>query len=196
MSAPPSRAVAVALVLFLAACSGDGSGGSGTGASPSEDRAEAAAPREYMEGLCAAIVTYQEDLEAENASFQEQFSGGTPSPAETKDALVAFLTQAADRTRQLKSDVEALGTPDVADGERIKGAFVSAFQQVVALFAGAKEDVENLSTSDPAALAEGFASAATKLQEAGAGIGASFDDLSSDELTTAATDAPSCQGVI
>ena len=192
----PSAPALVVLALFLAACSSDGSGGSSGGTPSGSTQAEGVAPGEYIEGLCAAIVSYQEDLDSENASFQEQFSGGTPSPAETKQALVAFLTEAADRTRKLKADVEALGTPEVDNGEQIKAAFVSAFQQVVALFAGAKEDIENLSADDPAALAEGFTSAASKLQEAGAGIGASLDNLSSDELGTAATDAPSCKGVI
>ena len=85
----------VVLALALAACDGD-SGGSVAGTPSGATQAEGAAPGEYMEGLCAAIVSYQEDLETENASFQEQFSGGTSSPAETKEAPVAFLTEAAD----------------------------------------------------------------------------------------------------
>lgn len=187
---------AVFALVLLAACSSDGSGGTDGVGTSAEAPAEGAAPDAYMEGLCAAIVSYQGDLEAESTSLQDQFSGGTPTPEETKDILVTFLGNAADRTQQLMDDVEALGTPDVENGEEVKAAFVGAFQQVLDLFDSAKSDVEALSTDDPAALAEGFTSAATKLQEAGAGIGASFDDLSSSELDTAAQDAASCAGVI
>lgn len=187
------RVSAIVLVLvLLAACSSDGSGGTDGAEAP----AEAAAPDAYMEGLCAAIVSYQGDLEAESTSLQDEFSGGTPTPEETKDVLVSFLGTMSDRTQQLIDDVEALGTPDVENGEQVKTAFVGAFQQVVDLFDSAKSDVEKLSTDDPAALAEGFATAATKLQEAGAGIGASFNDLSSEELDAAAQEAASCAGVI
>ncbi len=189
------RAIVLALVL-LAACSSDGSGGADGGGTSAEAPAEAAAPDAYMEGLCAAIVSYQGDLEAESTSLQDEFSGGTPTPEETKDVLVSFLGTMSDRTQQLIDDVEALGTPDVENGEQVKTAFVGAFQQVVDLFDSAKSDVEKLSTDDPAALAEGFATAATKLQEAGAGIGASFNDLSSEELDAAAQEAASCAGVI
>lgn len=188
-------AIVLALVL-LAACSSDGSGGADGGVTSAEAPAEAAAPDAYMEGLCAAIVSYQGDLEAESTSLQDEFSGGTPTPEETKDVLVSFLGTMSDRTQQLIDDVEALGTPDVENGEQVKTAFVGAFQQVVDLFDSAKSDVEKLSTDDPAALAEGFATAATKLQEAGADIGASFNDLSSEELDAAAQEAASCAGVI
>ena len=188
-------AIVLALVL-LAACSSDDSGGADGGGTSAEAPAEAAAPGAYMEGLCAAIVSYQGDLEAESTSLQDEFSGGTPTPEETKDVLVSFLGTMSDRTQQLIDDVEALGTPDVENGEQVKTAFVGAFQQVVDLFDSAKSDVEKLSTDDPAALAEGFATAATKLQEAGADIGASFNDLSSEELDTAAQEAASCAGVI
>lgn len=188
-------AIVLALVL-LAACSSDGSGGGDGGGTSAEAPAEAAAPDAYMEGLCAAIVSYQGDLEAESTSLQDEFSGGTPTPEETKDVLVSFLGTMSDRTQQLIDDVEALGTPDVENGEQVKTAFVGAFQRVVDLFDSAKSDVEKLSTDDPAALAEGFATAATKLQEAGADIGASFNDLSSEELDAAAQEAASCAGVI
>lgn len=64
------------------------------------------------------------------------------------------------------------------------------------LFRDARSEIEGLSTEDPAALAEGFATAGTKLQEAAAGISSSFQDLSSPDLKEAGADAPSCAGVI
>lgn len=180
---------------LLVACSND-SGGDGNGQASAEASDEAAAPATYADGLCSAIASYQTDLQAENSAFQEQLSGGTPGPAETKDALTSFLGTAADRTEQLIDDVEALGTPDVDNGAEVRSAFVNGFQKVVDLFNAAKADVEKLSIDDPEALAAGFTEAGTKLQEAGTEIGASFDDLSSPELDAAAAEAASCSGLI
>ncbi len=191
------RALALAIPLtLLAACSSDDPVASG-GDTSVDTPAEATAPAEYMEGLCAAIVSYQSDLEAENASFQEQFEGGaTPAPEDTKDALAAFLGIAGTRTEQLVDDVNALGAPDVENGDGVRTALTSAFEKVVELFNDAKTEIEGLSADDPAALVEGFTAAATNLQEAATGISTSFDDLSSPELDEASADAPSCEGVV
>ena len=177
----------------LAACSDDPV----TGADASvEAPAEATAPADYMEGLCAAIVSFQTDLESESALLEDSFSGDTPTPEESKTVLGTFLGTLADRTEQLLDEVDALGTPDVGNGEDVKTALTTAFEQVVVLFRDARSEIEGLSTEDPAALAEGFATAGTKLQEAATGITAPFDDLSSPELDEAGADAPSCAGVI
>lgn len=194
------RSVVTALVLtlslsMLAACGSDDPEAGG-GDTTAEAPAEATAPADYMEGLCAAIVSFQTDLESESASLEDSFSGDTPTPEESKTVLGTFLGTLADRTEQLLDEVDALGTPDVGNGEDVKTALTTAFEQVVVLFRDARSEIEGLSTEDPAALAEGFATAGTKLQEAATGITAPFDDLSSPELDEAGADAPSCAGVI
>ena len=194
------RSVVTALVLtlslsMLAACGSDDPEAGG-GDTTAEAPAEATAPADYMEGLCAAIVSFQTDLESESASLEDSFSGDTPTAEESKTVLGTFLGTLADRTEQLLDEVDALGTPDVGNGEDVKTALTTAFEQVVVLFRDARSEIEGLSTEDPAALAEGFATAGTKLQEAATGITAPFDDLSSPELDEAGADAPSCAGVI
>ncbi|HWC69888.1 MAG TPA: hypothetical protein VG993_01870 [Actinomycetota bacterium] len=183
--------VVVVLLMVLAACGGD----SGDGGNDTEAPA-AAAPADYVAGLCTAITDYEADLEAQNSSFQEQFSSGTPSPGEAKDAIVAFLDEIRQRTRQLIDDVEALGTPDVDNGGEVRSALVGTFQQVVDLFDQAKADIEALPTDDPAAMAAGFAEIGTKLQQAGTEIQSSLDGFESPELDEAAAEATACDGVI
>ena len=180
---------------LLAACGSDDPAASG-GDTSVDAPAGATAPAEYMEGLCAAIVSFQSDLVTENASFEEQLSGGSPSPEETKTALGSFLGTAASRTEQLVDEVNALGTPDVDNGDEVRSTLVTAFEQVIALFNSAKSDIEALSVDDPAALVAGLEAVGTKLQEAGTGISSSFNDLSSPELDEASADAPSCEGVV
>ena len=108
----------------------------------------------------------------------------------------SFLGTAASRTEQLVDEVNALGTPDVDNGDEVRSTLMTAFEQVIALFNSAKSDIEALSVDDPAALVAGLEAVGTKLQEAGTGISSSFNDLSSPELDEASADAPSCEGVV
>jgi len=184
-------------MLVLAACGGSDDTVDGATETPADSPAAATAPAEYIDGLCTAITSYQNDLETQGASFQEDLSaGGTPSPEETKVALSSFLGTAAERTEQLIDEVDALGAPDVDNGDEVRTTFTTAFEKVVELFNSARADVDGLPVGDPAALAEGFTEAATKLQEAGTEIGASFADLSSPELDDAAAEAESCAGIV
>ena len=184
----------------LAACGGDPNGDSGGGSADQGGDGDISsgttAPADFMRGLCTAISSYQADLETQNAAFQDEFSSGTPTPAETKDALIGFLDDIKARTQQLIDEVEELGTPEIENGESVRSAMVGAFQNVVDLFVEAKADIEGLSTDDPAGLVQGFTQVGTKLQEAGADIQNSLADFESPELSEAAADADACAGVV
>jgi hypothetical protein len=179
---------------LLAACS-NGDPAPPEQGTPAEAPTEATAPADYVAGLCAAVVSFQTDLEAENASLQESISGDEPDPADLKAALESFLAALSDRSQRLVDEVDALGTPDVDNGEDVRSALTSAIEQVVTLFDEARSDIAALATDDLAALEEGFIAAGAKLQEAAVGISGSLDGLSSPELKEAAADAPSCDEV-
>jgi hypothetical protein len=191
------RALALLLALtLLAACSSDDGGGgepTDTGGGTTD---EVTAPANYAEGLCTAVSDFQSDLQQQNAAFQDAFGGGTPSPEEAKDTLAAFVSDLSTRTQELIDEVEALGTPDVENGDEVRAALTSAFERVVEAFDQAEADIDALSTDDPAALAQGFTEVGTQLQAAGTDISTSFDDLQSPELDEAAADVEACSGVI
>jgi predicted small secreted protein len=192
------RALALLLALtLLAACSSDDGGGgdpTDTGGGGTTD--EVTAPADYAEGLCTAIGEFQSDLQQQSTAFQDAFGGGTPSPEEAKDTLAAFVGDLSIRTQQLIDEVEALGTPDVENGDEVRATLTSAFERVVEAFDQAEADIEALSTDDRAALAEGFTEVGTQLQAAGTDISASFEDLQSPELDEAAADVEACSGII
>ena len=195
-----ARTLALVLAIsLLVACSSDegddGSGGDG-GATESQAADTVTAPAEYAEGLCTAIADFQTDLDRQSAELQDALSGGTPSPEEAKDTLGTFVSELSDRTHELIGDVEALGTPDVENGEEVRSTLTGAFETVVAAFDEAEADIDALSTDDPAALAQGFTEVATKLQEAGTEISTSFGDIQSPELDEAAADVEACTGII
>jgi hypothetical protein len=193
-----TSAMALLLALsLLAACSSgdDGGGGSGGGNDGSGDTVTA--PADYAEGLCTAIADFQTDLDRQSAELQDALVGqGTPSPADMKDTLVTFVSGLSDRTHELIDEVEALGTPDVENGEEVRSNLTGAFETVVAAFDEAEADIEALPTDDPAALVQGFTDVGTKLQEAGTEISTSFGDIQSPELDEAAADVEACSGVI
>lgn len=192
-----TSAMALLLALsLLAACSSgdDGGGGSGGGNGGSGDTVTA--PADYAEGLCTAIADFQTDLDRQSAELQDALGQGTPSPADMKDTLVTFVSGLSDRTHELIDDVEALGTPDVENGEEVRSTLTGAFETVVAAFDEAEADIDAISTDDPAALVQGFTDVGTKLQEAGTEISTSFGDIQSPELDEAAADVEACSGVI
>lgn len=192
-----TSAMALLLALsLLAACSSgdDGGGGSGGGNGGSGDTVTA--PADYAEGLCTAIADFQTDLDRQSAELQDALGQGTPSPADMKDTLVTFVSGLSDRTHELIDEVEALGTPDVENGEEVRSTLTGAFETVVAAFDEAEADIEALPTDDPAALVQGFTDVGTKLQEAGTEISTSFGDIQSPELDEAAADVEACSGVI
>lgn len=190
-----TRVAAVALLVFsLAACGSDEDGG--TQSTSTESAAAAVPVEEYLDGLCTAIVDYQDELTSLNADLETQLSGDVPTPDAVKDLLVAFLGDAVVATQGLAEQVRALGEPDVDGGDEIAVTFVGAFEQVEDLFAMSQDDVEGLSTDDPAALAEGLQEVATNLEAGGEQIATVFDTLPEDDVDVSPEDIPSCQGLV
>jgi len=191
------RALALLLALTLvAACGGDDDGGGAGDGDDGGTSDQVTVPADYAEGLCTAIGDFQEDLQQQSTEFQNAFGSGTPSPEQAKDTLATFVGDLSTRTQQLIDEVDALGTPDVDNGEEVRETLTSAFERVVEAFDQAEADIDALSTDDPAALAEGFTEVGTQLQAAGTDISSSFDDLQSPELDEAAADVEACSGII
>lgn len=191
-----AMALLLALSLLAACSSGDDGGGGGSGGGNDGSGDTVTAPADYAEGLCTAIADFQTDLDRQSAELQDALGKGTPSPADMKDTLVTFVSGLSDRTHELIDDVEALGTPDVENGEEVRSTLTGAFETVVAAFDEAEADIEALSTDDPTALVQGFTDVGTKLQEAGTEISTSIGDIQSPELVEAAADVEACSGVI
>ena len=189
-------ALLLALSLLAACSSGDDGGGGGSGGGDGGSADAATAPADYAEGLCTAINDFQTDLDRQSAELQDALSQGTPSPADMKDTLVTFVSELSDRTHERIDDVEALGTPDVENGEEVRSTLTGAFETVAAAFDEAEADIDAISTDDPAALVQGFTDVGTKLQEAVTEISTSFGDIQSPELVEAAADVEACSGVI
>lgn len=173
-------------VLAAAACGGGGDG------EPATETVSAAA---WMGGLCTGLSTWQTEL-TENAP---DLSSGTDI-ASAKDTLVAYLDSAVAATRTLVDGIQAAGVPDVENGEAIATEMQSAIASVNDELSAARDKIEGLSTDDPAAFTADLAEIGTTLNEAGATVGAAFDQLAEKypaaELDAAANEASACQSAL
>lgn len=148
-----------------------------------------------MGGFCTALNTWQTELTQGAPDV-----GAATDVEATKQSLVSFLEGAVAATQTLVADIEAAGVPDVENGEAIATEMRSAIASVGDDFSAARDDVDGLSTADPAAFAAGLSEIGTTLTEAGTAAGTAFDQLAAKYpaagLDAAATEAASCQNVL
>jgi hypothetical protein len=183
--------VLAAVGLLAAAACGGGGGDEGAG----DGASETVAAETWMGDFCAALDSWQTEL-TEGAPDLASVT----DVAAAKDSVVSFLDGAAASTQTLVDEIEAAGVPDVADGEAIATEMRDAIASVGNDFSTARDDVEGLSTDDPAAFAADLSEIGTTLTEAGSAAGATFDRLAEQypaaDLDAAAQDAAACESVL
>jgi hypothetical protein len=174
-------------VLVAGACSGT-DGGAGDGAEP-----DTVSATEYATGVCGAIGGWVDDIQGLNADLQASLD---PNDIDAlKDVMVDFLDDVVTATDSAISEVEAVGVPDVEDGEAASETVLTALRDSKAIFEDARDRVEELSTADPAAFGEELQTLGTDLQTSMSGIGSELDQFASPELDEAANDVPACDEV-
>jgi hypothetical protein len=175
-------------MLVLGACSGDDGGGT-----DGEVDTDTVSATEYATGVCGAIAGWVDDIQGLNQDLQTNLD---PSSIEAlKDAMVGFLEDVTTATDSVIDEVEAVGIPDVEDGEAAADAVLSALRDSLAVFEDARDRVQGLSTDDPAAFAEELQTLGTDIGTSMSGIGGELDQFASPELDEVAKDIPECQEV-
>lgn len=188
-----SLALLTVLMTFLVtACSksSDGGGDGGTSAAPTTTDAAT-----YVDGVCTALGDWKTGLDDDNQQLQSALGSGTPTPEDTKTALVTFLTATVDGTKTMVADIKALGVPDIDNGDQVASALSGAMDDVQTLFEGALDKVEGLSTDDPQAMAGALTQLGTDITQGSNDIGDALGDLDTPDLETAAKDSESCQAL-
>jgi hypothetical protein len=173
-------------VLVTGACSG--SDGAGNGAEP-----DTVSATEYATGVCGAVAGWVDDIQGLNEDLQTSLD---PSDLDAlKGVMVDFLDGVVTATDSAISEVGAVGVPDVDDGEAAAETVLTALRDSRAIFEGARDRVDGLSTADPAAFSEELQALGTDLQTSMSGIGGELDQFASPELDEAAEDVPECDEV-
>jgi hypothetical protein len=146
----------------------------------------------YASNVCAAASTWVQDLQRESQNVTTAVTG---SPTQGKQLLSTLLEHTITSTDTLISALEKAGVPDVKDGDQISSALVDAFTQSKADLEKLRDDVANLSTSDPQAFASGAQALSTKLSQAFDKAGTSLDKLKSPELEKAGNSVQACNSL-
>jgi hypothetical protein len=182
--------VLAAVAFATASCSSSSNDGEGdSGETTTTDAAT------YIDGVCTSLSDWKTGLDDDNLALQTALDG-TPTPEESKTALVDFLTTTVDGTKAMVSDIEALGVPDVDGGDEIASTLSTELGKVTTLFEGVLDDVENLSTDDPQAMVTALGELGTTISDGSAGIGTALGDLDAPELEEAAQDSEACQALV
>jgi hypothetical protein len=174
-------------MLVLGACAGGG------GEPDGEVEPDTVSATEYATGVCGAISGWVDDIQALNQDLQDNLD--PTSMDSLKDAMVGFLEDVTAATDSVIAEVEAVGIPDVEDGQAAADAVLSALRDSQSVFADARDRVQGLSTADPTAFGEELATLGTDLQSSMSGIGGELDQFASPELDEASKDIPECQEV-
>ncbi len=176
-------------MLVMGACSG-GDGETDGG----EVETDTVSATEYATGMCGAIAGWIEDIQRLNADLQANLDP-TASLDSLKEMTVGFLGDVTDATDAVIDEVEAIGVPDVEDGQAAADTMLAFLRDSRDVFVDARESVQGLSTADPAAFGTELETIGNDIQTSMSGIGNELGQLDSSELDEAADDVPECDEV-
>ncbi|MFL5768079.1 MAG: hypothetical protein ACJ758_09595 [Actinomycetota bacterium] len=196
---PKTFRVALVSVAFLAAaCSSNSSSGSApsstsapSASTPASVSASTTPATDYAAGVCTAIDSFRTDVQKE----QSGFNPNTSDLSALKKSWISFLSGMQKSTQQLVADIDALGTPDVSNGEEAAATIKADFQKLQDDIQQLKEHSGSLSTSDPTQFISSFKGMITQFQTDMAGFGQDLQSIGTG-LDAAFAKAPECQGLI
>jgi hypothetical protein len=172
---------ALASVLALAVLAA----GCGGGGSSSSDSTKP--PEEWADGVCSAINTWTDSLR----SATQSVTGGNLSENSLKQAA----SDLEDSTAQLKDDLDNLGKPDLASGDKAKqdvDTLSTNISNNVDKINGALKDVQN-----GGSIVNAVTTVTSTIQTMGTQVQTTFNDLKSldpaGELKSAFENASSCK---
>jgi len=152
--------------------------------------------QKWVSGLCTAAQGFATDITTLGSDFNPTSDMSAP---QLKALIVKFLTNADTRAKQLRTDIDKLGNPDVKDGDKIETAFSTAAGKVVTSFDDALTTTQKLDENDFGALADGLTQVGTDLDSASTTVDDAFTSISNDYDTSALTnisvDRPECAGL-
>jgi hypothetical protein len=148
------------------------------------------APRAYVRAVCSAISPLERDVVSRSSAL----GGSTATDAtQAKETLKGFLTAVAQDADHALAKIQAAGTPDIKNGERVSSAIVKTFTQLRDTMRTAVGKAGSLPTDSPSS----FNTAAHALTVNVKGSLSSIDasGLSDPDLEKAAANEPACQSL-
>ncbi len=155
---------------------------------------KAVANGEWANAICSGITAWLEFIRG-NADELKALPATTDLVAR-RDAIVVFLNEVLESTDELITAGVDAGEPDTADGPGIAAAFVRGFAAARSILLAARDSALALPTHDPGAFPQAARALVRALDDGGAAITATFQQVDVDFDTTALAVAmreqPSC----
>jgi hypothetical protein len=169
----------LALAVLAAGCGGGGSSSSDS----------TKPPEEWADGVCSAINTWTDSLQ----SAAKSVTGGNLSENSLKQAA----SDLEDSTAQLKDDLDGLGKPDLASGDKAKQSVDTLSSNIsngVDKINGAIKDAQN-----GGGIVNAVTTVTSTIQTMGTQVQTTFNNLKSldpaGELKSAFENASSCKSL-
>ena len=182
--------VLVVVPLILAGCSKSSSATAPTGSASASVSAGLSAS-DYVVGVCGAFQDYAD-------SVKQRQSGFTPTGADiaaVKQSWLDFLDGMIQDTQTLVTKIEALGVPDVSDGQAAASTLKADFSKLQSDLQKLRDQSADLPTTSSAAFTAAFRPLLTQFQTDMQGFGQDLNQFSGDELDAAFSAAPECASV-
>lgn len=162
------------------------------GCGSSSSSGQTVSPQAYVKSVCTAIGPFEKDIQQRSSSLN---IAGIQNPAQGKQALQSFLTAATADTSHAVTQLQAAGTPDVANGPRIASAIVGVFSQLSRALGRASGLAAHLPTGSPTAFRASAQALGGAVRGSMGSIGQGLQGLRNAKLEKAAAKEPACQTI-
>ena len=180
---------AALVVVALSACSSSSSSASSPSPSPTPTVVSASA---YAASVCTAITTYQTNVTQQAANF----NSNTTDLAVLKQGFLDVLNGILQSTQTLITDVNAAGIPDTPKGQQDVDEFNTELLALQTSIQDLRDQVQNLSTTDPVAFSSAIRPIIQKFQTDIQEFGQTFQKPDDPQLTAAFSQAPKCAKLV
>jgi len=191
------RVSLVAVAFLAAACSSNSTPSSApsnpvtpSASPPASVSANTIPATAYAAGVCTAIDSFRTEVQKE----QSGFNPNTSDLNALKKSWISFLSGMQKSTQTLVTDINALGSPDVSNGQQAAATIKADFQKLQQDIQALKEKSGSLSTSDPTQFIASFKGMITQFQTDMAGFGQDLQSVGTG-LDAAFAQVPECKGL-
>ena len=191
------RVSLVAVAFLAAACSSNSTPSSApsnpvtpSASPPASVSANTIPATAYAAGVCTAINSFRTEVQKE----QSGFNPNTSDLNALKKSWISFLSGMQKSTQTLVTDINALGSPDVSNGQQAAATIKADFQKLQQDIQALKEKSGSLSTSDPTQFIASFKGMITQFQTDMAGFGQDLQSVGTG-LDAAFAQVPECKGL-
>ena len=190
----PLRVALIAVVFLGAACGSNSSSSSNStpttcapASAPASVSASTAPATDYAAGVCTAISKFRDDVQQEQSSFNPN----TSDLSALKKSWITFLSGMQNSVQTLVSDIDALGTPNVSNGQEAASTIKADFQKL-------QQDIQSLKdkSGSLSKFISAFQTMITQFKTDMTGFGQDLQTVGTGGLDAAFTQSPECNGLI